>query len=471
MIRNVLFFTVDDMNQDVLGAFGGRFGPATPHLDAFSREARGFQHAHVAVAVCLPSRSAYMTGRYPTNNGSEGFTAIHPHIPTIPEILKRERGYYTGILGKVTHYCPPSKFQWDHQCDYADLNFGRDPGRYAEEVETMLDEAEAAGLPFFFCVNSHDPHRPFHGSDQEKQKLAPDELARIPAPSRMIGFDEVEVPDFLPDLPEVRREVAEYASSCRRADDTFGAVLRCLEKRGLIDETVIVFTNDHGMPFPFAKTNCYLHSTRAPLLIRWPGVTTPGIDTEHMVSAVDLLPTLFEGLGIGAPVCEREVLLPPTEIARQAWRPARREIDGRSYFPLLGGGAQPDREHVVTVFHESHAWNRYEMRCVQTRDWGYIYNPWSDGWKEFRNESRNGRSFKAMCKAGESDPEIAARVKLFLRRVPEELYCFADDPGALVNRIDDSEAANVLTDLRSRLLAWMDQSKDPVADMFRNRIS
>ena len=162
--------------------------------------------------MCLPSRSCLLTGRYPFHNGSEGFTAIHPAVPTLPEYLKHQHGWRTGIVGKVQHSCPPAKFDWDHQCDYADLGMGRNPTRYAEEVDSFL--SEGADQPFFLMVNSHDPP-PFHGGPQEALKWRMTN-ALVSGTIARDYCQKVSVPGFPPDLPEIRQEVAEYASSCRR---------------------------------------------------------------------------------------------------------------------------------------------------------------------------------------------------------------------------------------------------------------
>ncbi len=457
---NILLFTVDDMNWDTPGAFGGQYGDCTPNLDRFAGKARCFRHAHVTVAVCLPSRSVLMTGRYPHHNGSEGFRAIHPAVPTLPEWLKDQHGYRTGILGKVAHCCPPHKFRWDMQVDYEDLGFGRDPNRYAEEMETFLSERDAA--PFFLMVNSHDPHRPFHGGVQEPQKWTEEERRHIPPPDRVMTPEEVNVPGFLPDIPEVRLEVSEYASSCRRGDECFGKVLEVLDRHGLTEDTAVLFLSDNGMAFPFAKTNCYLHSTRTPLMIYWPGCTEPGMDEEHMVSGIDLLPTVIEGLGLTHPddLAHPAWLEPLHQTDREHWRDIPPSIDGRSFFRLVAGGTQENRDHVHTVFNRTRGGRQYEMRCIQTRDWGYIYNHWSDGQLDFRNESRSGRTFKAMQHAAEHNPEIADRVQHFLYRTPEELYNFAADPNALKNRIEDPEAAEHLQQLRQHTTEWMQETGD-----------
>lgn len=460
MSMNLLFFTVDDMNWDTLSAFGGRYGDCTPNLDRFSEQARCFRHAHVNVAVCLPSRSVMMTGRYPHHNGSEGFRAIHPAVPTMPEWLKDQHGYRTGILGKVTHCCPSEKFRWDFQVDFRELGYGRNPDRYVEEMETFLGERD--DQPFFLMVNSHDPHRPFHNSDQEKGFWNEEQRSTFPDPDKVYQPEEVEVPGFLPDLPEVRQEVAEYASSCRRCDQCFGRVMEVLEKHGLEEETAVFFLSDNGMAFPFAKTNCDLHSTRTPLMVRWPRRTEPGMDETHMVSGIDLLPTIIEGLGFTSPdqLPHPAWLEPFRPDDRYPWRPVQPTIDGRSFLPLVGGQAQEGRDHVHTVFNRTAARKRYEMRCIQTPEWGYIFNQWSDGETTFRNESMSGRTFNAMKEAAGQDAAVADRVNTFLYRTPEELYEFGSDPDGLDNRVEDPDQQERLQSFRDHMKRWMEETED-----------
>ena len=108
------------------------------------------------------------------------------------------------------------------------------------------------------------------------------------------------------------------------------------------------------------------------------------------------------------------------------------------------------------------------MRCVQNKRFGYIFNAWSDGKAEFRNESMSGRTFNAMAEAAVNDPAIKARVDLFVHRVPEELYDFENDPDALNNLIDDPQYQNVREELRSQLRQWMIQTNDPALAFFEN---
>jgi len=386
-----------------------------------------------------------MTGRYPHRNGAEGFQPINTSITTLQEELHKG-GYLNGILGKVKHLAPIYKYKWDMAKDVGELGRGRDAKLYYKFAKDFFRQAANKNQSFFLMANSHDPHRPFHGSIQERNNFK-QTLKDIPAPSRVYGDDEVQVPGFLPDIPDVRKEIAQYYSSVRRCDDTVGAVLRALRESGLAENTLTMFLSDHGMPLPFAKTNCYLHSTRTPWIVRWPGKTEPDtVDKRHFISGIDFMPTVLDAAGITA----------------------TKGMDGLSFLPILFGRRQTGRDKVFTQFHQTSGRNRYPMRCVQNQRFGYIFNPWADGERIFKNESQSGLTFKAMQAAAKTTPKIAARVKLFQYRVVEEFYDFANDPDALHNLSGDPRYKNELDRTREELLEWMKQTDDPALEALKN---
>lgn len=441
-MRNVLLLTADDMNGDTPGVYGGP-PDVTPTIDRLAGDGMRFARAHVNVAICQPSRSVMLTGRYPHRNGAEGFGPIDDDVPLLTDVL-RAAGFRCGILGKVEHLAPVDRFGWEHCVDQPDLGLGRDPERYAAETAAFLAECDRQDRPFFLMANAHDPHRPFTGSEQERNQFG-DELAVVPPPSRAFTLDECRAPGFLPDLEDVRAETAQYLGSCRRADDVVGRVLSELERSGHAADTLVIFLSDNGMSFPFAKSNCYLHSTRTPLVVRAPGLTTAGaVDTEHYVTGADLVPTICDLLDLPTPD----------------------GVDGRSFVPLLAGARQTGRDQVVTVFHETVYGRRYEMRAVQDRDGGYIWNAWSDGDQAYLADNMMGLTWRAMLRAGEADRAVQARVQLYQHRVPEELYDFERDPDAVVNRVGDPAAVSTLGAKRRQLLEWMDALGDPLRDRF-----
>ena len=146
-------------------------------------------------------------------------------------------------------------------------------------------------------------------------------------------------------------------------------------------------------------------------------------------------------------------------------------MDGRSFIPLLRGQPQDGRDHVFTYINTIASKRSYAMRSVQNRKFGYIYNAWSDGKTEFRNESMSGRTMNAMIAAAKSDPAIAARVHRFLYRTVEELYDYENDPAALHNLIDDPQYAAQVRELRGRLEKHMRETGDPELEGYVARIA
>lgn len=444
---NILLITADDMNFDSPGCYGSSVPGITPHIDRLASEGMRFSHAHVNIAVCQPCRQSLMTGRYAFRHGGEGFNPIWIDVPTLGEQM-RAAGYRNGILGKERHLKPEGKFCMDYVRGEKELSsglgIGRDPARYKAFAGEFFTQARAGGKPFFLMANAHDPHRPFAGSAAEEKNWGAD----LPEVRRRINEPEVTVPGFLPEIADVRKEIAQYYTSVYRCDEVVGAVLEALDESGFREDTVVMFMSDNGMSFPFAKANCYLNSTRTPWIVRWPGKVRAGsVNRRDFISAIDFMPTALEIAGL-----------------------AQVEgMDGRSFLPLLRGESQAGRESVFTEFHETFAKNRYPMRCVQTARFGYIYNFWPDGRTRMVMDSTGGLSFRAMKEAARENTEIDARVRLFSYRVPEEFYDLERDPDALENLIDDPRYSDEIKKFRGKLEAYMAESGDPALDAFRNR--
>jgi N-sulfoglucosamine sulfohydrolase len=248
---NVLLFTADDLHAESVGAFGDRPSDLTPHLDRFAQQGMLFDRAHVNVAICAPSRAVIATGLYSHRSGAMGFIKANDGTPDIVSTFQRA-GYLAGILGKVSHSTPVRSMKWDFEHDRKELGNGRNPSIYYRRCVRFFQRCRQEGKPFYFMVNSHDPHRPY---------CDPEKLTHGAAmPSRLYTPSEVQVPGFLPDLPGVRNELAHYLNSTRRLDDTFGMVMQALDESGYADNTLVVFLSDNGIAVPFAKCNAWFHS-------------------------------------------------------------------------------------------------------------------------------------------------------------------------------------------------------------------
>lgn len=449
-LPNILIVSADDLNYNSVGVFGCEVKDITPNIDRLASEGIRFTNAHVNTPVCQPSRQSWLTGRFPHSNGAEGFEPINEDVPTLPEQLK-QLGYLNGILGKEIHHQPKARFFWDYIPFVSELDSiwrkgnSRDPSLFYSYSKQFFEMAKDQNKPFFLSANSHDPHRPFIGSRQDTLQWGMDNMPPI---SRQYAPEEVDVLGYLPDIKDVRKEVAQYYGNVYRCDQNIGAVLDALKESGVEENTLVIFLSDHGAAFPFAKAQCYLNSSKTPLIIKWPGKITPGImDTTHFVSGIDLMPTILEMAGQKPP----------------------QGLEGNSFLPLLLNQKQEGREYTYSSFYQIFAKIRYPMRCVQNKQYGYIYNFWSDQVQEIRGDATGGLTWKAMLKAAETDPEIAKRVALYKYRVPEEFYDFKNDPDALNNLVDDPAYRQEVDQFRAKMLEMMQQYHDPAYEAFRDR--
>jgi len=442
---NLLFVTADDMNADSSGWMGGKL-PTTPNLDAFAATAHQFRQNHVTVPICQPGRSAFMTGRVPHRNGALGFQPITPGTPTLTSALKAA-GWFTAVIEKHVHMKPDAEFNWDLKLGGS----GKNPKLFGEQVAECIKAAAAAGKPFFLNANITDPHRPFANSEQgTAQKANPKKAAKRDADGQVKAFkpEEVSVPTFLEDIPEVRREVAQYYTSVRRFDASFGELMKALRAAGREADTVIVFLSDHGMSFPFSKATVYRNGTWSPVLLRWPGMGAPQ-RREELTSSVDIVPTLLEVLK----------------------QPALAGVDGRSWLPLLRGETQPGRDIVITHVNTVSSGKAFPQRCVRTKDFTYQFHAWPNGTPHFRVEAMNGITFAALAKAAESDPKIKARVNQLLVGEREQFFDLRADPDERVNLVADSKHAAEIARLKQLLLAHMEKTGDPQLENFRRTMA
>ena len=441
---NILFFLADDCNADSAGVFGCPIPDITPNIDKLAGEGMAFRRAFSTVAVCTPVRATMMTGLLPHRNGAEGFEPIRDDVATVNERL-HDGGYFIAMFGKNGAYEPRSKYHL--ALEWKSEQGNRNPPKVGEFVRETIVKAREEGKPWFCHINCADPHRPFFGSDGETRERTkyPD---RYGTPSRIIGEKEVPLPPFLDEIPGVRTEVTQYFNNVKRLDDSVGAALKALAESGEADRTVVfVYTGDHGMAFPFAKSNAYLQSNKGGLVVRWPGVVRPGsVDDRHFVSTLDFTPTWLEAAG-----------LPPIS-----------GIDGRSLVTLLKGGVQTGRDEVFCYYYRTGAENPYPMRSVHTARDTYIWNAWSDGDAKYRAENMAGITWKSMLEAAKNDPKIRQRCNFYSTRVPEE-YFVHDDAGQRDNRINDPGSRARIDELRALLAKHLVETGDPLAEAFAKR--
>ncbi|MEM8954394.1 MAG: sulfatase [Verrucomicrobiota bacterium] len=444
---NILFITVDDMSADSIGAFGCKLPNTSPNVDQLAAQGLRFNHMHVVVGNCMPSRNVMWSGKYPHTTGVEGFYPIpEPDYPHLVDLMQ-DGGYFIGIRGKVSHSTPYHPYHWDAILDtdaQGNKHHMKDARSYYLSTRDGIAKAMKAGKPFCLIINISDPHKPFYSQSKRKGTFDDPHV-----PTRVFTADEVPVPNFLPDDLAIREEVALYYSSVRRADDCVGEILRALKKSGQEDHTVVMFLSDHGMPLPFAKTQLYHHSTHTPFIVKYPDVTNAGtVDNEHVLSAVDLTPTLLDIAGIEHPDTG---------------------FDGRSFAPTLSGKSQKGRHFAFKEYNENSAGTREPMRSVQGKRFGYIFNPWSNGERFMKTATQGTATYRKMKELAKTDEYVAGRVRLIDHRVPEEFYDYKTDPDGLHNLVDDPEYQDELKRHRQALKQHMTRTEDYALAAFEVR--
>jgi N-sulfoglucosamine sulfohydrolase len=479
---NILLITADDMSYSSPGFAGGVAPDVTPNIDRLAAESYSFEMAFATVAVCQPSRQSMLSGLYPHNYGSAGFFPMNDGVPGLPLLLE-EAGYITGNINKTGHMLPEESFNWTFEARRSGYrNPGRDPEALAGALREVIELAEEKEKPFFMVVNSSDPHRPFYGdrSDFDLNEKVP---------SRVYGPEEVTIPPTLPDLPGIRVDLAKYASSVRRLDDAVGECLKVLEEKQKASSTLVIFTSDHGMPLPFGKFDAYLESNHTPLLFRWPAlIPEHAVNRDHLVSLVDLTPTILEVAGVPVPDnLDGKSLVPILEgRSPDNWRDgivflrnkdiyyggiiARRIKDDPDMTKKLeeqGWVLRPDHRDKGTYSRDK------EIRCYFDGQYGYIYN------NCYREDGLEvgpigaivpypDATMNAMKEASADDASVKERFEFYLLRAPEELYDFSADPGGWINLAGNPESSDLLEASREGLLQWMISSGDPLAEAYQS---
>jgi N-sulfoglucosamine sulfohydrolase len=289
---NILFIVSED-NSEHLGCYG-ETRVHTPHLDSLAASGVRYTRAYVPYSVCSPSRSAFLTGLTPRENGHIGLAthrfSMYKDFKTMPAYFQ-EAGYYTGFLGK-THVNPERLVEdyIDHQA-LPNSNFAKTTSieRYAEQAEIVMQNAAEQQKPFLLIINYADAHRSFVGKTKNG------------FPTVMVEEEIEPFPWIGSDTPHLREELQNYLNCMNRMDEAVGMVLTSMDEMEIRDETLIIYISDHGADFPRAKGSVYENGVRIPMIVNYPKSFPEGIVEGNMVSTIDILPTMLKEAGLQVP--------------------------------------------------------------------------------------------------------------------------------------------------------------------------
>jgi arylsulfatase A-like enzyme len=448
---NILFAIADDW-----GLHAGAYGTGwvkTPSFDRLARRGVLFKNAYTPVAKCAPSRAIVLTGRHAWQNEEAGnhLASFPAKLKSWPEVL-RDKGWHVGITGKgwgpgIAKDASGNARQMTgrpfNQRKARPPATGMGNNDYAANFIDFLDAAPT-DAPWCFWYGSTEPHRGYEfqsGVKKSGKKLT----------------DVTKVPDYWPDEETVRHDMLDYAFEVEHVDNHLGRMIAELEKRRLLDNTLIIVTSDHGMPFPRVKGYAYHDSNHVPLAIRWPGgVKQPGRIVDDFVDFTDIAPTLLDYAGISA---ADSGMLPLTG---KSWRPILESDES--------GRIVPERDHVLvgkerTDVGRPHDWG-YPIRGIVTATHLYLrnYEPtrWPAGNPETGYLDTDGSPTKTLIlELGRQNRGDRFWQLNFGLRGADELYDLATDRDCTRNLAAESEHAGRLTALRQRMEAELTAQRDP----------
>lgn len=449
---NILFFIMDDASKH-MGAYGYDW-VNTPTFDRVADQGILFNNAYTPNAKCAPSRAALLTGRnsWQLEEAANHVNCFPAKFKTFPETL-RENGYATAFTGKGWGPGDPGMINGEKRRligkEYNDITTDSwtkhiSSKDYAANFNEFLDNQEE-GKPWFFWYGSHEPHNWYEygtGVSLGKKNLS----------------DIDSVPAYWPDNEIVRNDMLDYALEIEWADMQLAKMIENLESRGMLENTIIVITSDHGMPFPRVKAQSYANSTNIPMAIMWPeGIKNPGRTVEDMVSFVDFASTFLEVAAI------------PFEESGMKPTPGKSLTD--IFYSTKEGQVNPERDYVL-VGKERHDYSRpknqgYPIRGIATNDYLYLYNYdislWPAGNPELGYLDIDGGPTKTevlrLFRSGEND--FYWKLSMGKRDTHEEMYYIAEDRECMYNLADNPAYADIKRELKTRMETMLKEQDDP----------
>ena len=418
---NIIYFVCHDLGRH-LGCYGRPV--ATPHIDAFARDGVQFNNAHCSSPACSPSRACAMTGQYAHVNGCIGLShmgwGLRPEVPTIVEHLSAA-GYETAHAG-TEHEWHPHSGRYDREGDRSWDDWTT--SNALQDARTFLNTRNH-NKPFYLNIGTQEVH-----SSQFTQPNIVESRYGGPTPA-----DQTHVPPYLENNGPNRRFMANFQSAIRHLDQQWGDFISFLNDSQYADNTLIVFTTDHGISLPHETPRCskgtlYERGTAITLAMRLPKDMKQGYCFDGLIPNIDLTPTLLDMAG--APV-------PPA-------------LNGQSFWPLLQNKPYQPNEHIFTErnYHgEIESPNPTAptdyidlldpIRSIRTPQYHYL------------------RWFDPQAVA---EPTLWANACVNDPHSHERLYDCQHDPMQTIDLKDRPEYASILADLRHRLEQWMQNTDD-----------
>ena len=433
-VNNVLLIIADDWSP-IAGCYGDLI-VHTPHIDRLARQSMVFDRAFCTTPSCAASRANILTGQYSHTHGQYGHCqGIHgfrtlPSMKTLPEVLKRTP--VTSALAGKTHFAPDESYPFDFRRELMKPELAKFSNQHlSDAVEDCLDTI--GSNPFFLLTASGYPHR--IGGDFDPN-FATREFSEI---DRSYDPDSIPIPEYLPDTPDVRRDLCEYYQYITRFDDFVGKTLSALEQKDRLQETLVILLSDHGMPFPGAKASSFEAGHNCPLIISHPD-TKVGSHTQALVNWCDILPTILEAL------C----------VPQEQWP---ENLPGRSLLPIFQNPHAKEWLEPVAYSHSFHEIvNYFPYRALRGPRYKYIRNLAYQSPLPLPTDLFDSPAYRAIQSTGGSPERTQERL---LNHDREGFYDLDEDPFEKQNLINNPDLQDLIESYRQQLSELRRDTNDP----------
>ena len=435
---NILFVIADDWGKHA-GVYGTEW-IRTPNFDRVAKEGVLFTNCFTSNPKCSPCRATILTGRnsWQLKEAINHFSIFPNDFPVYPSLIEKA-GYFVGYTGKgwgpgdytstgFPHNPAGREFQrYTLKPPYSGIS----PKDYAKNFEYFLEQRPAE-TPFCFWLGGQEPHRGYEEGSGVRS-------GRNPA--------SVKVPKYYPDNRTIRSDMLDYALEVEWFDTHLGRALKKLEEIGELDNTFVMVTSDHGMPFPRVKGQIYEDAYHIPMAVRWGKNIQPGRVIDDFINTRDFAPTFMELAG----------------------RDPAGTMTGRSILDILKSGKSGTVDasrNLMLVCKERHDLGRphdwgYPVRAIRTKDFLYVRNfepdRWPAGDPETGYRNVDASPTKEFLLSGFDEYYRMS----FGKRPMEELYAIPTDPECIKNLATDPKHAQTKRQLREKMEELLRGEGDP----------
>ncbi|MFX1408816.1 MAG: sulfatase [Promethearchaeota archaeon] len=412
---NIILFITHDQGQ-FLGCYDSFQTPnslSTPNIDNLALNGVKFTNYFCTAPQCSPSRGSIQTSLYPHQNGLMGLVdrgwTLPEHNKTLAMYLK-ESGYTTHLLGFQHESFNAYSLGYD-TVSKRTYEFRYSLKKMEKNYIDFFNHHKEDKNPFYVCIGVPEVHRPFV------------------VWAEPVDPNIVKIPPYLPDNQIVREDLAYFYGAVQLVDLYIGKILKLLEENDLRENSIFLYTTDHGGAFPRAKCTLYDPGIKTLLLISWPNseIIKQGLVIDQMISNIDLLPTLLDLIGVQIP----------------------NGIEGKNFLKILNDELENHRTEIYTekTYHEVYD----PIRAVRSENYKYI-----------KNFKMSNTLYQIPSDIGR-DPS-GKFMKDFINnpRSEEELYDLQKDPNEMNNLVNNSAYKDIKIELSQKLFEWMKNTNDPI---------